>query len=106
AMAERIAGRMGPDVLTLEMPVPGPRTPEKTKKNAGGVALAARPPQVRFHARTDQEALAYARKAKAVVVRHTSDHEVIAMVELVSPGNQSSRRALSSFARKAQEVLQ
>src|SRR5262249_20616356 len=61
---------------------------------------------VRFHARAEEaEALAYARKAKAVVVRHTSGHEVVAMVEIVSPGNKSSRAALASFVRKAQEVL-
>jgi hypothetical protein len=41
-----------------------------------------------------------------VVVRHTSDHGVIAMIELVSPGNKSSQSALSSFVRKARELIQ
>jgi hypothetical protein len=48
---------------------------------------------------------AYAAKAKAVVIRHTSDHEVIAMVEIVSAGNKSSAGRLNSFVGKAEEVL-
>jgi Protein of unknown function (DUF4058) len=108
AMAEQVAGGVEPDVLTLEtpavrgMPVPQPLAAEPTGE--GGVVLATRPPKVRFHARTEEDI--YARKAKAVVVRHTSAHQVIALVELVSPGNKGSRAALASFVRKAQEFLQ
>lgn len=102
AMAEQIAGGMGPDVLTLEMP--SPRPPTRGSNGEGGLALAARPPKVRFHARIEEDK--YARKAKAVVVRHTSGHEVIAMIELVSPGNKGSRAALASFARKVHEALE
>jgi hypothetical protein len=107
AMAEQIAGGRGPDVLTLEVPGPRPPAPEgavRDETENQGVLIAARPPKVRFHARTEEDA--YARKAKAVVVRHTSDHHVVAMVELVSPGNKASRAAITSFARKAQDALQ
>jgi len=102
AMAEQIAGGLGPDVLTLDMP-PAPRPLPPENQDEGGVALASRPPKVRFHASIEEDA--YARKAKAVVIRHSSGHRVIAMVELVSPGNKAGRAALSSFARKAQEAL-
>lgn len=102
AMAEQIAGGLGPDILTLEMPANSP--PLMPTPDEGGVAVATRPPTVRFHARS--EADNYTRKAKNVVVRHTSDHRVIAMVELVSPGNKGSQAALSSFTRKAQEAIQ
>ena len=101
AMAEQIAGGMGPDVLTLEMPTPRPSP--KPIKIEGGVALATRPPKVRFHA---TEAEIHSRKAKAVVVRHASNHQVIAMIELVSPGNKGSQNALASFVRKAREAIQ
>jgi hypothetical protein len=102
AMAEQIAGGMGPDVLTLEMPTYRPPAPEKVKE--WGVALATRPPRVRFHARMEMDA--YAQKAKAVVVRHTSNHEVVAMVELVSPGNKGGQMAMLSFVRKARDAIQ
>src|SRR2546423_677280 len=58
ALAEQIAGGLGPDVLAIDQ---------------------------------------YAAKAKAVVVHASSNHEVIAIVEIVSPGNKSGRRALRDF---------
>jgi hypothetical protein len=66
-------------------------------------ALAVAPPQVWFHART--EADQYAAKAKAIAIRHTSDHRVIAVLEIVSPGNKSNRHGLRNFVDKAVELL-
>lgn len=99
ALAEQLAGKLGPDVLTL---YPGDKTQSRLK-HPGGVVLAERAPKVRYRARTETET--YAAKAKAVVIRHTSDHSVIAMVEIVSPGNKSNRRRIGSFVRKAEEAL-
>jgi hypothetical protein len=47
----------------------------------------------------------YAQKAKAVVIRHRGGHQVIAMVEIVSPRNKSSQTELSAFVRKADQAL-
>lgn len=110
AMAEQIAGGLGPDVLAREIPQsPREAMPQAfptAPQDEGDVAVATRPPRVRFHSRTDpDEVTTYARRAKAVVVRHTSGHRVVAVVELVSPGNQSSRAVLDSFVRKAREAL-
>ena len=103
ALAEQLAGNMGPDVLALHA-LPGPTNGAAERDSpAGGISLAERKPQVRFHARTETET--YAGKAKAVVVRHASDHSVIAMVEIVSPGNKSSQSRINSFVRKAEEAL-
>jgi hypothetical protein len=44
-------------------------------------------------------------KAKAVVIRHASGHRVIAVVEIVSPGNKNNRRAVRAFVGKAEELL-
>ena len=103
ALAEQLAGSMGPDVLALhalQTPSNGAAVPSGT---SGGVRLAERKPKVRFHARTETET--YSTNAKAVVVRHASDHSVIAMVEIVSPGNKSSQSRIKSFVRKAEESL-
>jgi hypothetical protein len=51
------------------------------------------------------EANQYAAKAKAVTVRHVSSHQVVAMVEIISPGNKSSHNGLAAFVRKAREAL-
>ncbi len=103
AMAEQLMGRLGPDVLTLH-PLNGPTNGQfKPGSNGGSVLVAERKPKVRFHART--EANTYAGKAKTVTIRHASDHSLIAMVEIVSPGNKSSRRRFDSFVHKAEEAL-
>jgi hypothetical protein len=47
----------------------------------------------------------YAAKAKAVVIRHKSGHEVIAVVEIVSPGNKNNRHGLRALVDKAVEFL-
>jgi hypothetical protein len=101
ALAEQIAGGMGPDVLTLKGPTKG-SPPEANPP--GSVALAAAPPKVAFRARTEVDL--YGRKAKAVVIRHTSGHPVIAVLEIVSPGNKSNRHAVRAFVKKAEEMLE
>jgi Protein of unknown function (DUF4058) len=100
ALAEQIAGGWEPDVITLKGPKKG-ESPEA--QPPGAVALTAVPPKVHLRAKTEMDL--YATKAKAVVVRHTSGHQVIAMVEVVSPGNKSSRHALRSFLEKAISAL-
>jgi Protein of unknown function (DUF4058) len=101
ALAEQIAGGLGPDVLTLALPSKGAHAaPEPT----GGIAVATAPPRTRFRLRTDPNS--YVKKTKAVVIRHTSNHKVIAVMEIVSPGNKSSRQALRAFVRKGVELLE
>lgn len=102
ALPEQVAGGMGPDVLTLRTPSasgarPAPELP------GGGVAVAVTPPKVRI--RMQPESRQYVAKAKAVVIRHVSRHQVVAMVEIVSPGNKNNQNGLNAFVRKAQDAL-
>ena len=102
ALAEQIAGGVGPDVIALPAPANGTPGPAGDG-TAGGIALATRRPQVRFHARAEIDV--YAAKAKAMIIRHSSDHRIIAMIEIVSPGNKNSRAAVRAFVEKAAQVL-
>jgi hypothetical protein len=95
ALAEQIAGGLGPDVVTFKRPTNG--TPSDAAP-AGGVALATTPP-------AGAEPELYATKANAVVIRHASDHSVIAVVEIISPGNKNSRHGMRAFVEKALELL-
>jgi hypothetical protein len=100
ALAEQIAGGLGPDVLTLQRPANGAvLMPEPV----AGIALATAPPQVQFRLRSEPDL--YAAKAKAITIRHTSNHRVVAILEIVSPGNKNSRHGLRAFVGKAVEVL-
>jgi Protein of unknown function (DUF4058) len=103
ALAEQIAGGLGPDVLTLEGPMTNGRPVSPASGGAGALALATAPPKVWHRARTEIDV--YAAKAKAVTIRHASGHRVVAIVEIVSPGNKSSRQSVRQFAEKAEEFL-
>jgi hypothetical protein len=95
-MAEQITGGPEPDVIALELnPAPG-------TGSAGGLAIDAAPPKVKYVTRS--EAASYARKANRVTVRHP-DGDVVAVIEIVSPGNKDSRHAIRAFTRKAVEFL-
>jgi hypothetical protein len=98
ALPEQIAGGFGPDVLALHRPGGGGLAPPD-----GGLAIAVAPPKVRLRMRP--EANQYSAKAKAVTVRHVSNHQVVAMVEIVSPGNKNNRNGLNAFVSKAREAL-
>ena len=96
AMAEQVTGGPEPDVVTLSLPAPpGAGT-------TGGLAVADTPPQARVRTRSD--AAVYARKANRVTVRHP-DGQVVAIIEIVSPGNKESKHAIQAFARKAVDFL-
>jgi hypothetical protein len=103
ALAEQRARKLGPDVLTLQNNDPvGRQGMEDIDVGNGGVLLA--PPKKPFTAETDMSA--YLRKQDRVAIRHVSDDKVIAIVEVVSPGNKSGRGALREFVEKATEFLQ
>jgi hypothetical protein len=97
AMVEQKAGGPEPDVITLELNPPSP------DPAPGGLAVDAQPPKVRFVTRA--ESAGYARKANRVTVRHP-DGDVVAVLEVVSPGNKDTRHAVRAFAREAVEFLQ
>ncbi len=108
AMAEQIAGGLHPDVLTLgqgqtSTEPPGQNGVGTKSESNGGLAVATSPPRVRFVMTAEDEA--YARKTRAIAIRHASDDRVVALIEIVSPGNKSSRHGLKSFVAKAVEFL-
>jgi hypothetical protein len=85
AMVEQRAGGPEADVIALEL------------------AVDLQPPKARFVSRA--ETSGYAKKANRITVRHP-DGDVVAVVEIVSPGNKDSRPAIRAFARKAVALLQ
>ena len=95
ALVEQKVGGPEPDVIALELP-PSPGS------SRGGTAVELQPPRTRFVTRT--ESAGYAERANRVTVRHP-DGDVVAVIEIVSPGNKDSRHAVRSFARKAAESL-
>jgi hypothetical protein len=100
ALAEQVAGGLGPDVLTLETNLPSAESSDEPA--AGGTAVAVAAPKVRFASVEDLDVS----KRKRIVVRHVSGHRAVAIIELVSPGNKSTQHAVDRFVSKACELLE
>jgi hypothetical protein len=104
AMQEQHAAGFGPDVLALQSITDGDGDQSSSRSTSnGGVGLMLAPPKIPLTAETDMEF--YRRKKNTVVVRHVSGDRIVAMVEIVSPGNKAGRNALRSFVEKAAELL-
>lgn len=104
ALAEQHAAGYGPDVLTLQGDRNGGADDVSATVPAsggGGVMLAA--PKLQLTAET--ELAFYRRKQNSIAVRHVSGDDLVAMVEVVSPGNKSSRNALRAFVEKSASLL-
>jgi hypothetical protein len=102
AQAEQIAGPMGPDVLTLQTSESASEG-EPDWQTGGGLAVATEPPRVRLV--DEAEMNEYVLKRRTLVIRHASGDRIIALIELVWPGNKASQFALRSFVNKAVEAL-
>lgn len=96
ALAERAADEMEPGASALCATLSGSST-------GGGVALATAPPKARFTLMSDADE--FLTRRKHIAIRHVSDDSVVAVLEIVSPGNKGSRGALKSFVQKAIELL-
>ncbi len=107
ALAEQMAGPLGPDVLTLQASADSAdETAYEAEDEGSGasvVTLAVAPPKVRYTAAAEMDE--YVLKRRTLVIRHASNDRIVALVEILSPGNKSSRHALRSFVDKVQEAL-
>jgi len=84
-----------PDVATIQTrPVPV----------GGGLAVADSPPRARKISRLPWEGSSYARKANRIVIRHRRG-QLIAALEVVSPGNKDSRNGITAFVGKVVDFL-
>jgi Protein of unknown function (DUF4058) len=100
ALPEQWAGGRNPDVLTLrERTARG--LPEHTNGRSHGTAIRERPKTTYV---VESETAAYLRKKSNVVVRHVSDDRVMALIEIISPGNKSSGNAFKELKNKVIEL--
>jgi hypothetical protein len=100
ALAEQQTAGFGPDVLTLQEP----KDKDDLPSSNTGTVIQVRP-KTRFTAEIADSEF-YRRKKSSIAVRHVSDDRIVALLEIVSPGNKSSRNALRAFVTKACEFLE
>ena len=99
ALLEQHAAGVIPDVVTLER---GPRSRE-CPDSPGGIAVSEAPPKTRFISQATDEDM-YAAKADRIAIFNPLG-DVVAVIELVSPGNKNSRHALRSFVETTLDFL-
>jgi hypothetical protein len=102
ALVEQIGQSVLPDALTLAKLEPGDDEPGAA--DAGGVVTRA-PPRASISERIS-EAMILAAKRRQMVIRHSSDDRIVALLELVSPGNKEKRSAVEDFVDKAVATIE
>ncbi len=100
ALAEQHTDDAIPDVLTLSHRREG----RIDSSSSGGLLLADAPPKVGIHMVADEETT-YRTLRRTVVIRHRTGREVVAMIEIVSPGNKSGQHAIEQFVDKSTSAI-
>jgi hypothetical protein len=100
ALAEQRIGGPIPDVLTLNLA--GAGGSEEPVSSATALAVKTSPPRTRMVRKRETEI--YSDKANRIVVRHRHG-QVIAVIEIVSPGDKSSRSETRAFVEKSAELI-
>ncbi len=111
AQAEQIIGPMGPDILTLQLADPPADEPaggyDAVTDSGGGTAVAVARPRTRPTTQFTADAPAdfYTSRRRSIVVRHASGDRIVALLEILSPGNKSGRYPFNTFVGKALDAL-
>lgn len=100
AFVEQKVSGPEPDVVAIETGTAGKNRP---KAKPGGTAVLE-PPRTRVVQELEPDSTQYARKANRIAIRHHLG-EVVAVIEVVSPGNKDSRNSFRSFIEKAVTFL-
>jgi hypothetical protein len=98
ALTDQQTGGPVPVVLALHR---GPKS-SGNRETAGGLAVATAPPHARFVVEAEEDT--YARRANRIRIQHRHE-QIVAVIEIVSPGNKNSKNAIRAFVRKAADLI-
>lgn len=98
ALVEQRVKGPEPDVIAID-------TKRQGKDSPGGVTAILEPPKSKMVSRIPTDTELYARKANRISIHHQLG-EVVAIIEIVSPGNKNTRHAIRSFVEKAVSLLE
>jgi hypothetical protein len=101
ALVEQRLGPREADILTIDT-IEAPSAPRAYRVELGGGVAVQEPPAARIVRQAPTRF--YAERANRIVVRHHLGR-IIAVIEIVSPGNKDTHRALRNFVEKTAEFL-
>jgi len=96
ALVEQRVDGPEPDVIAVQS--------KQQPKSGGGGTATLTAPKTKLANRTLSDAARYAARANRISVRHPLGH-VVAVIEVVSPGNKDSKHAIRAFVAKAVAFL-
>lgn len=98
ALSEQKAAGVIPDVLTLES-----KSGDAPAADGGGAGLLVARPKTRIVEETGPDF--YQKRQRFVAVRDARDDRMVAVVEIVSPGNKNNKNGIRSFLDKIRDLL-
>jgi Protein of unknown function (DUF4058) len=106
ALADQNTGNIYPDVVALQVNDDDFEDDEysNTSNSSGGLALAEVQPKTSIAVQRELEG--YPLRQRHITIRHSSGDRIVAIVEIVSLGNKSSRREVDRFVQKAHDTLE
>jgi hypothetical protein len=96
ALADQVAGNLGPDVLTLQRP--STRNGGFSPSSSGTPVATLDPPAATYTFRA--EINEYTARQRSLIIRHVSDNRIVALIEILSPGNKASDYAFTQLLVK------
>jgi hypothetical protein len=109
ALAEQVAGEFIPDVLALQANQNSAES-EALKEEYGSdpgpavLTVTEFPPRVRLTTATP-EIMSLALRTRRIAIRHATGDRIVALLEIVPPGNKASQPMLRAFIDKAAAAL-
>jgi hypothetical protein len=100
AMAEQIVGRPETDVVTLQLDSGA----KPARGSGGGVAVVHERPNTKFVLSFPLDQERYARRAGRIAIHHELGN-VVAVIEIVSPGNKDRKHSLRAFVEKVVDLI-
>ena len=97
ALAEQVIGGPEPDVVSLH-------THPHSQPEKGAAAVAPTRPNASFVMPLADDKERYARKANRIAVHHELGN-VVAVIEIVSPGNKGSKHAIRALVEQATDLI-
>lgn len=106
ALGEQRTGDVSPDVLTLHAgPAAGAEVDIRESSEAGLIAMVEQPPKVALHLEASTDAAFYMARRRTLVIYHTTGDRIVALIEILSPSNKHSPRAVAEFLDKVVAAL-
>jgi hypothetical protein len=106
ALGEQRSGDVSPDVLTLHAETePANRMTALEPDETRMIAVTEQPPKVSLALEASTDAAFYIAKRRTLVIYHATGDRIVALIEILSPGNKHSRRTIDDFLDKVMAAL-